>query len=180
MCFCYCQLLQIPTTVFTPVEYACCGITEEEAVATLGEDRVEVCFCNLAFVVLSCKGVGVSLSQEDHVDDAFHQWYDWWKDVIAITISFGSRVAGLRIADFTWFRQVSVLYDSSSDQISKTARKRFWKIFRKSPNIFDIIFWFWILRKLALHVTGKLSKRWNAEKVTCYRKPLGKRYCSSV
>ena len=28
----------VPTTVFTPVEYSCCGLTEEEAVQALGEN----------------------------------------------------------------------------------------------------------------------------------------------
>ena len=27
----------IPTTVFTPLEYSCCGLSEEEAIAKLGE-----------------------------------------------------------------------------------------------------------------------------------------------
>ncbi|KAM8819133.1 thioredoxin reductase 2, mitochondrial isoform 2-T2 [Rhynchonycteris naso] len=32
----------VPTTVFTPLEYGCVGLSEEEAVARHGEDRVEV------------------------------------------------------------------------------------------------------------------------------------------
>mmetsp|Transcript_12808 Transcript_12808/g.16827 ORF Transcript_12808/g.16827 Transcript_12808/m.16827 type:complete len:676 (-) Transcript_12808:421-2448(-) len=30
------------TTVFTPLEYGCCGLTEEEAIERLGEDNIEV------------------------------------------------------------------------------------------------------------------------------------------
>jgi len=32
----------IPTTVFTPLEYGCCGLNEEEAIATYGEKNIEV------------------------------------------------------------------------------------------------------------------------------------------
>ncbi len=32
----------VPTTVFTPLEYGSCGLTEEEADALLGPDNVEV------------------------------------------------------------------------------------------------------------------------------------------
>lgn len=32
----------IPTTVFTPLEYSCCGLSEERAYEVLGEDNVEV------------------------------------------------------------------------------------------------------------------------------------------
>ena len=32
----------IPTAVFTPLEYACVGIGEEEAIAAFGDERVEV------------------------------------------------------------------------------------------------------------------------------------------
>eukprot|EP00743_Colponemidia_sp_Colp-15_P001134 GILK01001246.1.p1 GENE.GILK01001246.1~~GILK01001246.1.p1 ORF type:complete len:544 (-),score=53.31 GILK01001246.1:1104-2597(-) len=32
----------VPTTVFTPLEYGCVGLSEEEAVARYGEDRIEV------------------------------------------------------------------------------------------------------------------------------------------
>ena len=33
---------QVPTTVFTPMEYACIGATEEAAIAQEGEDNIEV------------------------------------------------------------------------------------------------------------------------------------------
>jgi len=33
---------RIPTTVFTPLEYGCCGLSEEEAVARYGAEGVEV------------------------------------------------------------------------------------------------------------------------------------------
>lgn len=33
---------QVPTTVFTPLEYGCVGLSEEEAVTRHGEEHVEV------------------------------------------------------------------------------------------------------------------------------------------
>ena len=33
---------QIPTTVFTPIEYGCCGLAEEDAIEKFGEDNLEV------------------------------------------------------------------------------------------------------------------------------------------
>lgn len=32
----------IPTTVFTPLEYGCCGWAEEDAIKQFGEDNIEV------------------------------------------------------------------------------------------------------------------------------------------
>lgn len=32
----------IPTTVFTPLEYGCCGLSEEEAIKRFGNDNIEV------------------------------------------------------------------------------------------------------------------------------------------
>ena len=34
--------LQIPTTVFTPLEYSTVGFSESEALSKLGEDNIEV------------------------------------------------------------------------------------------------------------------------------------------
>lgn len=34
--------VNICTTVFTPIEYACVGLSEDEAIAQLGEDNIEV------------------------------------------------------------------------------------------------------------------------------------------
>lgn len=34
--------INIPTTVFTPIEYGCCGLTEEEAIKKFGDDNIEV------------------------------------------------------------------------------------------------------------------------------------------
>jgi hypothetical protein len=34
-------LPQVPTTVFTPIEYGCVGLSEEAAIATFGEENVE-------------------------------------------------------------------------------------------------------------------------------------------
>lgn len=36
---------QVPTTVFTPLEYGCVGLSEEEAVALHGQEHVEVGDC---------------------------------------------------------------------------------------------------------------------------------------
>ena len=36
----------IPTTVFTPLEYSCVGLSEEEAVKRHGEDNLEVSAIN--------------------------------------------------------------------------------------------------------------------------------------
>lgn len=35
-------MCQVPTTVFTPLEYGCVGLSEEEAEKRLGKDGVEV------------------------------------------------------------------------------------------------------------------------------------------
>ena len=37
------RIVQVPTTVFTPLEFAAVGLTEEKAAALHGEDSVQVC-----------------------------------------------------------------------------------------------------------------------------------------
>lgn len=37
-----CDYINVPTTVFTPIEYGCCGYTEEEAIDKFGADDIEV------------------------------------------------------------------------------------------------------------------------------------------
>ncbi|XP_027193741.2 thioredoxin reductase 1, cytoplasmic-like [Dermatophagoides pteronyssinus] len=37
-----CDYINVPTTVFTPLEYGCCGYTEEEAIEKFGLDNIEV------------------------------------------------------------------------------------------------------------------------------------------
>lgn len=32
----------VATTVFTPIEYACCGLSEEDAIKKYGQDNIEV------------------------------------------------------------------------------------------------------------------------------------------
>jgi pyruvate/2-oxoglutarate dehydrogenase complex dihydrolipoamide dehydrogenase (E3) component len=32
----------VPTTVFTPLEYGCCGLSEEDAILRFGEEKIEV------------------------------------------------------------------------------------------------------------------------------------------
>jgi thioredoxin reductase (NADPH) len=39
---------KIPTTVFTPIEYGCCGLSEEDAIAKYGQDDLEVFHKELA------------------------------------------------------------------------------------------------------------------------------------
>ena len=34
--------VNVCTTVFTPLEYGCCGLAEEDAIAKFGEDDIEV------------------------------------------------------------------------------------------------------------------------------------------
>ncbi|XP_068109178.1 thioredoxin reductase 3 [Hyperolius riggenbachi] len=37
-----CDYINVPTTVFTPMEYGCCGYPEEKAIEVFGEDTLEV------------------------------------------------------------------------------------------------------------------------------------------
>ncbi|XP_066554463.1 thioredoxin reductase 3 [Amia ocellicauda] len=37
-----CDYVNVPTTVFTPLEYGCCGLSEEKAVELYGEENIEV------------------------------------------------------------------------------------------------------------------------------------------
>ncbi|XP_073507651.1 thioredoxin reductase 1, cytoplasmic isoform X3 [Phyllobates terribilis] len=37
-----CDYINIPTTVFTPLEYGACGLSEEKAISKYGEDNIEV------------------------------------------------------------------------------------------------------------------------------------------
>lgn len=37
-----CDYVNVPTTVFTPIEYGCCGYSEEDAIAKFGADNIEV------------------------------------------------------------------------------------------------------------------------------------------
>ena len=34
--------VNVPKTVFTPLEYGCCGLSEEDAIAKYGSDDIEV------------------------------------------------------------------------------------------------------------------------------------------
>lgn len=43
MCLCVqCDYVNVPTTVFTPLEYGCCGLSEERAIEQYGEENLEV------------------------------------------------------------------------------------------------------------------------------------------
>ena len=46
-----CDYENVPTTVFTPLEYGSCGLSEEKAVEKFGEENVEVSF-TLHYLVL--------------------------------------------------------------------------------------------------------------------------------
>ena len=37
-----CDYVNVPTTVFTPIEYSCCGYSEEAATEKFGADNIEV------------------------------------------------------------------------------------------------------------------------------------------
>ncbi|XP_063147749.1 thioredoxin reductase 3 isoform X2 [Candoia aspera] len=37
-----CDYVNVPTTVFTPLEYGCCGLPEEQAIERFGQDNIEV------------------------------------------------------------------------------------------------------------------------------------------
>jgi len=41
-----CDYSNVPTTVFTPLEYSCCGLSEEDAITRYGEDSIEVYHTN--------------------------------------------------------------------------------------------------------------------------------------
>ena len=46
-CVCWqCDYENIPTTIFTPLEYGCIGLTEEQALAKYGDDDIEVYHSN--------------------------------------------------------------------------------------------------------------------------------------
>lgn len=42
-----CDYLNVPTTVFTPLEYGCIGYSEELALSTYGEDKIEIYHANI-------------------------------------------------------------------------------------------------------------------------------------
>ena len=41
-----CDYVNVATTVFTPLEYGCIGLSEEDAIAKFGEENVEVYHTN--------------------------------------------------------------------------------------------------------------------------------------
>ena len=56
LCVCVCSfsisVLQVPTTVFTPLEYGSVGLTERQAVDRFGEDNVEVKIIVLFIIII--------------------------------------------------------------------------------------------------------------------------------
>lgn len=57
MCACSFSIsvLQVPTTVFTPLEYGSVGLTERQAVDRFGEDNVEVKIIVLFIIIIIIK-----------------------------------------------------------------------------------------------------------------------------
>ena len=49
------SVLQVPTTVFTPLEYGSVGLTERQAVDRFGEDNVEVKIIVLFIIIIIIK-----------------------------------------------------------------------------------------------------------------------------
>lgn len=45
MIFLQTDYINVPTTVFTPLEYGCIGYAEEDAIKKFGEDKLEVSSC---------------------------------------------------------------------------------------------------------------------------------------
>ncbi|KAM7308678.1 thioredoxin reductase 1, cytoplasmic-like [Ixodes scapularis] len=41
-----CDYTNVPTTVFTPIEYGCIGYSEEDAISKFGEENIEVFHAN--------------------------------------------------------------------------------------------------------------------------------------
>lgn len=54
-----CDYVNVPTTVFTPLEYGCCGLAEEKAVELYGQENIEV-----------SKSIGVGHVISGHVPQA--------------------------------------------------------------------------------------------------------------
>lgn len=40
-----CDYINVPTTVFTPLEYGCCGLAEEKAIEVYKKENLEVRLC---------------------------------------------------------------------------------------------------------------------------------------
>lgn len=40
-----CDYINVPTTVFTPMEYGACGLSEERAIGLYGQENIEVSGC---------------------------------------------------------------------------------------------------------------------------------------
>lgn len=49
MCFyLQCDYVNVPTTVFTPLEYGSCGLSEEKAIELYGAENLEVCITSFS------------------------------------------------------------------------------------------------------------------------------------
>lgn len=48
-----CNYINVPTTVFTPLEYGCCGLSEEKAIEIHKKENIEVRLCFVYFLRIS-------------------------------------------------------------------------------------------------------------------------------
>lgn len=54
-----CDYINVPTTVFTPLEYGCCGLSEEKAIEVYKKENLEVRLCFIVhflsiFLLINC------------------------------------------------------------------------------------------------------------------------------
>lgn len=49
-----CDYVNVPTTVFTPLEYGCCGLSEEKAIEVHRKENLEVRLCFTAYFFRIC------------------------------------------------------------------------------------------------------------------------------
>lgn len=82
------DLTNFPTTVFTPLEYSCCGLNEEKAIQTLGRENVQV--YHIRYYAL-----------EEEILQKYDQEGNSLKDTVyakAVIDKRGSKVVGLHYA----------------------------------------------------------------------------------
>lgn len=65
-----CDYVNVPTTVFTPLEYGCCGLSEEKALEMYGPENIEVS--------PSCDGIGrFTPALHSLLQDSVSVWSVW-------------------------------------------------------------------------------------------------------
>ena len=50
-----CDYINVCTTVFTPLEYSCCGLAEERAVELHGQNNIEACAARIRNVMVMAR-----------------------------------------------------------------------------------------------------------------------------